>query len=232
MPDPMTTGTFASSFDAPQFFQFGRFAGSRSRDDDAVDEKELCLLDDIGNVEITRQRVRAMLFVHVAEDLDVSAAELRTFSKQRARTAFDEACATNMRENVTFHSKKIEIGLGGDLQGGLIGGFEHLDADRTIEAFSRLFRDALHQIDAEGIERRPDVRNIVAVLQHDHVHACLQILFKIGKSGADYGPAASCVSRGRQATARTPIMVARNLSGIIRMIREFASRHGYLPRQN
>src|SRR5258705_6386312 len=87
------------------------------------------------------------------KNLDISAAEFCAFSHEAACAAFDEAGATDMRKNVTFHSKKIEIGLASDLKSGLICGFEHLDADWTIEALSRLFGDAFHQGDARRIQR-------------------------------------------------------------------------------
>ena len=147
MPEPMTTGNTCQFFYAPQFFQSGRFSGSRSRDNDAVDEKELCLLDDISDVKICVSACEQCFLFTSAKILMCPQPSSRPFSEQSACAAFDQAGAANMRENVAFHSKKIEIGLAGDLQRGLIGGFEHLDADRTVEAISRLFGDAFHQVD-------------------------------------------------------------------------------------
>jgi hypothetical protein len=172
IPDPMTTGTLASSFTL-QFFQLGRFSGSRSCHNDAVDKKELRLIYHVHNIEVGNQRERTVLLVNVTEYLDIVATEFCAFSQEPARAAFDEAGATDMRENIALHSKKIQIGFASDLQAGLICSFEHLDADWTSEALSRLFCDAFHKSNALRIERRLDIGNIVTVLEHDHVCASL-----------------------------------------------------------
>ena len=101
MPEPMKTGTLANFLHLADLFKFGRLGGSRSCDDDCVDKEELGLLNDIGNVEIASERMRAMLLFHVGENFDMFAAEAYAFTQQAPRASFDQAGAADVREDVS-----------------------------------------------------------------------------------------------------------------------------------
>src|SRR5262245_836323 len=54
-------GNIGIFFHSAELGELGRLGGSRSCDDDCVDEEELGLLNNIGDVEIASERMRAML---------------------------------------------------------------------------------------------------------------------------------------------------------------------------
>jgi len=63
----------------------------------------------------------------------------------------------------------------------LVGRFEHLDADGTSEPPTDFARDALHGPDGAGWQGRLDVRQIVAVLEDDGIHAGLAVEVQVGQ---------------------------------------------------
>ena len=158
-------------FDPPQFGNVRRFGGPRAGHNHAVHEKKFRLFDFIEDVQIASQRMGAMFLLHVAEDFDVLAAQFLAPAQQSAGAAFNQPCPAHVREDVAFHAQKIQARLVGDFERGLVGRFEHLDANRPGKALPHFPRDALHHLDRAGRERRLDVRQIVAVFQDDAVHA-------------------------------------------------------------
>src|SRR5207247_975141 len=97
-----------------------RLSGAGSRDDNSIDEEKLCLLDLIQDVEITGQGVRAMFFLNVSKNLDVLAPQFFALPQQLAGATFDDPRATHVREDVSFHTNKIQVRIVSNLQCGFI----------------------------------------------------------------------------------------------------------------
>ena len=121
-------------FHPPQLGQVRRFSSARAGDDHAIDEEKLGLLDFVQNIQVARQSVRAMLFLHVAENFDLSTNSFRRRKSLPAQPSMSPA-PPMCGEDVTFNAQKIEVGFTGDFQGGFICGFEHLNSDWTPKLF-------------------------------------------------------------------------------------------------
>ena len=171
--------------DAPQLRDRRRLGRAGAGHDHPVHEEELRLFDLVENVQVAGQRVGAMLLLHVAEDLDVLAAQLLALAQESARAAFDQPRPADVGEDVAFDAQEVEVGLVRDFQRGLVGGFEHLDADRPGEAAAHFRGDPLHHLDRARRQRRFDVGQVVAVLQHDGVHAGVEVMPQVGQGLRD-----------------------------------------------
>ena len=107
-----------------------------------IHQKEFGLFDLIGDIEIARQRVGTMLLFDVAEDLDVFAAEGFAQAQELAGATFDDACAADVREHITFDAQEIQVSGMGDLEGGFVCCLKHLQPDWPFEPFANFFSDS------------------------------------------------------------------------------------------
>jgi hypothetical protein len=121
-------------------------------------------------------------------------AKAGALTQQPARAAFNQTGATDVRKDVTFHAKEIEIGLASDFKRSLVGSFQQLNAQGSVKAFARLSGNALHQRYSVEIQWRLYVGNIMTVLEDDYVCARFHVVPKVGKGCIDYRSAAASVA--------------------------------------
>ena len=111
--------------------------------------------------------------------------KLLALAQDSARAAFDQPRPADVGKDVAFDAQEVEVGLVRDFERRLVGGFEHLDADRPGEPAAHLDGHPLHHLDRARRERRFDVGQVVAVLQHDGVHAGGLVVPQIGEGLRD-----------------------------------------------
>ncbi len=83
----------------------------------------------------------AMLFLHIAEDLDLLASQLFSPTQKFAGAAFNQSRAADVGEDVTFDTDKIEVGFAGDFERGFICSFEQLNPNRPLKTVSQFPSD-------------------------------------------------------------------------------------------
>jgi hypothetical protein len=164
---------------APQFRNIRRLGSSRARYNHSVHQKKLCLFDFVENIQITSQRMRAMFLFNVSEDFDMFDAKLPAQAQQFARAALDQPRSADVREDVSFHSQKIEVGPGGNFQRRFIRCFQHLDADRSVELPPNCARNSRHKAHSANWQGRFNVRQVVAILQNDGVRSRFHVVAQV-----------------------------------------------------
>src|SRR4051812_17272493 len=120
-----------------------------------------------------------MFFLHIAENLDLLAAQFLTPTQKLARAALNNSCPTDVSEDVTFNAQKIEISCGGNFQGRFVCSFEHLNADWPREPGSDFSGDPFHKFDRAAVKRRLYVRKIMAVFEDDGIYSRVDIRLKV-----------------------------------------------------
>ena len=115
-------------------------------------------------------------------------------AQDSARAAFDQPGAADVGKDIAFDAQEVEVGLVRDLQRRVVGSFEHLDADGAVELAAHGDGDLFHHLDRARRQRRLDVGQVVAVLQHDGVHARLSVMCQIGEGLLDDPPVVAAVA--------------------------------------
>ncbi len=120
-----------------------------------------------------------MFLFHIAKEPNMFASQRFAPAQQLARATFNEASASDMGEDITFHADEIEVDIAGDFQRRFIGSLKHLQTDGTTKLSPHLSGYAGHEPDSFFWEWRFDIGQIVAVLQHDGIHPGLHVMFQV-----------------------------------------------------